>query len=111
MRYALLIYNSITASEARRKTEWWPIEPNIAAILERPGVTGWVRLRDAGSATTLKVEDGRTLLVDGPFVESKEYLGGLITVDVDNLDQALALAEELQAARTGGAIELRPALD
>lgn len=110
MRYALLIYNSLAAAEARRGQEWWPIDSNIAAILERPGVTGWLRLRDGESATTLKIEGGQTLLVDGPFVESKEYLAGLITVDVDNLDAALALAEDLQATRTGGAIEVRPAL-
>jgi hypothetical protein len=111
MRYALLIYNSMAAAEARRDEEWWPIAPAIAAILERPSVTGWLRLRDSGSATTLTNDGGRMLLSDGPFVESKEYLAGLITIDAANLDEALALATELQETRTGGAIEVRPALD
>ncbi len=111
MRYALLIYNSLAASEERRGQEWWPIEPSIAAILERPNVTGWVRLHHAESATTLNLDAGNRLLIDGPFVESKEYLAGLITIDVDDLDQALAFADELQATRSSGAIEIRPALD
>lgn len=111
MRYALLIYNSIATSEARRGQESWPIEPRIAAILERPTVTGWLRLRHSDSATTLRSEGSGTLLSDGPFVESKEYLAGLISIDVADLDEAIALAEELQATRSGGAIEIRPALD
>jgi hypothetical protein len=111
MRYALLIYNSLAATEERRGQGWWPIDPRIAAILERPNVTGWVRLHHAESATTLTLEDGRKLLIDGPFVDSKEYLAGLITIEVDDLDQALAFADELQTTRSSGAIEVRPALD
>jgi hypothetical protein len=111
MRYALLIYNSLAAYEARRGQESWPIAPSVAAILERPSVTGWVRLRHSDSATTMRSDGARTLLSDGPFVESKEYLAGLINVDVANLDEAIALAEELQGTRSGGAIEIRPALD
>ena len=87
------------------------MNPRIAEALERPHVRSWARLRDPETASSIRAGAGRTLLVDGPFIESKEYLGGLITIDADNLDQALAIAEELQAARTGGAIELRPALD
>lgn len=111
VRYALLIYNSLAAYEARQGMQSWPIEPSVAAILERPVVTGWVRLRPCDSATTVRSDGGKTLLSDGPFVESKEYLAGLIDIDVVDLDQAIALAEELQATRNGGAIEIRPALD
>ena len=111
MRYALLIYNSLAAYEARQGQQSWPIEPSIAAILERPVVTGWVRLRHCDSATTMRTDGGKMLLSDGPFVDSKEYLAGLISIDVADLDQAIGLAEELQATRSGGAIEIRPALD
>jgi hypothetical protein len=71
-------------------------------------VTDWLRLHDAESATTVRREHGRTLLTDGPFVDSKDYLGGLIIVEADNLDGALAVAGELQELRLGGAIEIRP---
>src|SRR6478735_7885055 len=107
MKYALLVYTDDASDPADR-----PMEPAIATALEQPDVTGWVRLRSAGSATTLSVERGRTLLTDGPFVASKEFLGGIILVDAADLDAALVVAGELQATRAdeGGAIEVRPIL-
>ena len=47
-------------------------------------------------------------MTDGPFVDSKDFLGGLIVVEAENLDGALALADELQELRAAGAIEVRP---
>ncbi len=106
MEYALLIYG-------RPATPSGPIDEGIAAVLARPYVTGWVRLRSDESATTLRVDEGKTLLTDGPFIDSKEYLAGLILIDVENLDAALDIAQTLQDARTvgGGAIEVRPAIE
>ena len=53
----------------------------------------------------------RGSLVDGPFVDSKEFLGGLIVIDAKDLDEAIAIADELEETRTvGGAIEIRPML-
>ncbi len=108
MRYALLAYANVevrdrTTAEDRRR-----IDAGLAEVLARPNVTGWLRLQDVESATTVRHEGGRTLLTDGPFVDSKDFLGGLIVVEVDNLDGALAVAGELQALRAGGAIEIRP---
>lgn len=106
MQYALLIYGRPAAPSG-------PISAGIAAVLDRPHVTGWARLHADESATTLRVESGQTLLTDGPFIDSKEYLSGLIVIDVDNLDAALDIAQELQDARTGagGAIEVRPVVE
>ena len=91
-----------------------PINEGIAAVLARPYVTGWVRLHRDESATTLRVDEGRTPLTDGPFIDSKEYLAGLILIDVDNLDAALDIAQEL-AGRAGrrpaAAIEVRPSVE
>jgi hypothetical protein len=105
MRYALLIY--VSADTAR--TVRHPIPDDIAAVLARPSVTGWARLHGQESATTLRNDEGRMLLTDGPFIESKEFLAGLIVVEAENLDGALAIAEELQETRSG-AIEVRPVL-
>jgi hypothetical protein len=81
----------------------------VAEVVARPNVTGYLRLRRVESATTLRAEQGKTLLTDGPFVDSKDFLGGLIVVDAENLDEALAVAEELQELRGMiGAIEVRP---
>jgi hypothetical protein len=51
------------------------------------------------------------LLTDGPFVDSKDFLGGFIVVEAENLDDALAIAGELQELQVGGAIEVRPVLE
>jgi hypothetical protein len=56
-------------------------------------------------------DEGRMLLTDGPFIDSKEYLAGLILIEADNLDEALTIAGEmLQETRPGTAIEVRPIL-
>jgi hypothetical protein len=106
MQYALLIYGRPAAPSG-------PISEGIAAVLARPYVTGWARLHAEESATTLRESEGTSLLTDGPFIDSKEYLAGLIVIDVDNLDAALDVAQELQDARTGGggAIEIRPVVE
>jgi hypothetical protein len=104
MQYALLIYG--------------PRDGAVAAVLDRPYVIGWASLHDAESATTLRTrttplraDEGRTLLSDGPFIDSKEFLAGLVMIEVDDLDGALAVAQEVQQNRTGGAIEVRPVRD
>ncbi len=108
MRYALLAYDP--AQDTDRATR--PIPGALAALLDRPNVTGWARLHAEESATTLRNDEGRMLLTDGPFIDSKEYLAGLILIEAGNLDEALAIARELlREARPGTAIEVRPILD
>ena len=60
------------------------------------------------TATTVRVQDGRTLTTDGPFVSVKEALGGYLFFEADDLDAAIELASRIPAARLGGAIEVRP---
>jgi len=108
MQYALLAY--APAEDPDRATS--AIRGTLAALLDRPNITGWARLHAEESATTLRNDEGRMLLTDGPFIDSKEYLAGLILIEADNLDGALAIAEELlQETRPGVAIEVRPLLD
>jgi hypothetical protein len=109
MQYALLIYNLDDGTDQAQRT----IDPDIAEVLAHPDVTGWIRLHAAGSATTVCHQEGGTLLTDGPFVDSKEFLGGLVVVEAGNLDGALAVAAELTQLRPGRlvAIEVRPIRD
>jgi hypothetical protein len=108
MQYALLAYTPAGDSDRASR----PIPDGIAAQLHRPDITGWARLHADESATTLRNDDGRMLLTDGPFIDSKEYLAGLFVIEAGNLDGALAIAEELlKEARSGVAIEVRPILD
>ena len=104
MQYALLAYGSQRSPDD-------PVAPAIADVLGRSSVVGWARLHADGSATTVRNDEGRTLLTDGPFIETKEFLAGVIVVEADDLDAALAIAQELQDTRTGGAIEVRPILE
>jgi hypothetical protein len=111
MRFALLAYSNTDDREQRTDEDRRRIDAGVAAVLARPHVTGWLRLHDSGSATTVRHEQGRTLLTDGPFVESKDFLGGFILVEAENLDGALAVAAELQALQGTCAIEVRPVRD
>lgn len=108
MRYALLAYSNIEVRDQTTEEERRRINAGIAEVLARPNVTGWLRLQDVESATTVRYDRGRTLLTDGPFLDSKDFLGGFIVVEVGNLDGALAVAGELQELRAAGAIEVRP---
>ena len=108
MRYALLIYDDIEVRDRTPEDERRRITTAVLEVLERPDVIGWLRLREVESATTVRRERGRSLLTDGPFVDSKDFLGGFVEVEAENLDGALALAEELQELRPWGAIEVRP---
>ncbi len=108
MKYALLAYTDIDVRDRTPEQERRQINAGIAEVLKRPNVTGWLRLQDVESATTVRHGQGRTLLTDGPFVDSKDYLGGFIVVEAQNLDGALAVAGELQELRASGAIEVRP---
>jgi hypothetical protein len=107
MQYALLMYSPPESAAAARG----PIDPEIAAVLDRPNITGWLRLYPHESATSVRREEGTTLLTDGPFIDSKEFLGGFIIVEADDLDGALALAAELHEIRPLAGIEVRPVLE
>jgi hypothetical protein len=108
MKYALLNYTKGETAGERRPGE---MHPAVAAVLERRDVSGWVRLQPAASATTLRLESRKVLLTDGPFVDSKEFLAGLILVEAENLDGALAVAAKLQELDVTAAIEVRPVLE
>jgi hypothetical protein len=108
LRYALLIYDDIEVRDRTPLDERRRITAAVLEVLERPDITGWLRLQDVESATTVRRQQGRSLLTDGPFVDSKDVLGGFIVVETENLDGALAMADELQGLRPWGAIEVRP---
>lgn len=88
-----------------------PEEDNIeewVADLERRGVArGGNRLRPVSDATTVTVRDGKTILTDGPFTETKEWIAGFDLIDVENLDEALEIAAAHPMARFGR-VEVRP---
>ena len=80
-------------------------------IGQADGVTPGMRLDGPDTATTVRVENGETLTTDGPFVATKEALGGYLVFEADDLDAAIALAARIPSARLGGAIEVRPIVE
>jgi hypothetical protein len=111
MKYALLIYASEGVRDGLSDEESKAVTDEYEAIFEAPGVGGGLRLLPTASTTTVRVDDGETLLTDGPFIDAKEHLGGFYLLDADDLDAATALAARIPAARMGGAVEVRPVME
>ena len=118
MKYMLLIHQGDTPTP--RDPEAWArlsedeqnrVYADYQKLNQTPGVTPGQQLADPGSATTVRVQDGNTLVTDGPFVETKEALGGYLFFEADDLDAAIEVAAGIPAARLGGAIEVRPILE
>jgi hypothetical protein len=110
MRYLLLIY------EAERTSEPSP-EEAMASHARYAAFTREVRdrglfkagepLEPTNTATTVRVRDGRSVVTDGPFAETKEFLGGFYLLDCRDLDEAIELAQKIPAVERGS-IEIRP---
>jgi hypothetical protein len=88
MKYLLQIYSGGATSEFERlsEDEQNAIVGEYLVLGQLPAVIGGDQLQPVETATTVRVENGLTLLTDGPFVEAKEYLGGYLRVDADDLD-------------------------
>ncbi len=111
MKYALLIYSSEPEWDNLSEDEKAAIYAEYSAVNETPGIIGGEELQAAATATTVRVQDGELQTMDGPFVETKEMLGGFFLFEADNLDAALELAARIPAARRGGAVEVRPVVE
>ena len=118
MKYMLLIHQG-DAPTPRTPEEWSRLSEDeqkavyadYQAINETPGVTPGQQMEDPDTATTVRVEEGQTLTTDGPFVATKEALGGYLFYEADDLDAAIELAARVPAARMGGAVEVRPIVE
>jgi hypothetical protein len=111
MHYMLLIYT--------REAELEALAPEDRARVFQEYVDFTRSLRESGkliagqplkgtsTATSVRIREGKTLVTDGPFAETREQLGGFYIVEAEHLDEALALAARLPAARDG-TVEVRP---
>jgi hypothetical protein len=113
MQYLIQIYTGASreAWERLSEAEQQALTAEYQAITTQPGVVGGAQLQPPTTATTVRVQDGRTLTTDGPFVETKEALGGYYLLEAENLDEAIELAARVPAARMGGAVEVRPLVE
>src|SRR5437667_460262 len=100
MQYALLIYGEEGRWEQLSEAEQQAMTEEYMAISRDPKTKGGADLGDLSKATTVRVDNGKTLTTDGPFAETKEYLGGFYLIEADNLDEAIEVAGKIPAAKT-----------
>jgi hypothetical protein len=108
MKYMMLIYSDESV---------WTEEERANCMAESVALTHDLNARGqfisasplhyVNTATSVRVRDGKTLITDGPFAETREQLGGYYIVDVANLDEALEIASRIPGARKG-TVEVRP---
>jgi hypothetical protein len=113
MRYMMLIYSK-HSPDGPSPEEGQQIRERHCAVIEeatRKGVLRGVEpLAPIVTATTVRVQDGKTLVMDGPFAETKEQLAGYYIIECENLDEAIEWAAKIPTACQGseGCIEIRP---
>lgn len=111
MKYMLMIFSNEQAEEAMTEADGAAMLAAYGAYsqaLVQAGVmAGGERLRPTTTATTVRVAAGRSTVLDGPYAETKEQLGGYYLIDVPDLDQALAWAARCPGA-SHGVVEVRP---
>ncbi|MBK6920853.1 MAG: YciI family protein [Deltaproteobacteria bacterium] len=111
MQFLLLIYESEAETETRGPAAFQEMLAEYrsfsAALKDSGKLVGGDALDGIATATTVRVRDGKTLITDGPFAETREQLGGYYLVDATDLDDAMAIAAKIPSARYGS-IEVRP---
>jgi hypothetical protein len=108
MQYALMIYARPGADEGLSDAEREAVRAEYLAMEQDARCIRGEQLQPGEMATSVRVVDGRTLITDGPFADTKEVLGGFCLVEAANLDEVLDLAARIPAARLGGVVEVRP---
>jgi hypothetical protein len=107
----LLIYGDERALDEAERARCYEDSAQVAWDLDAAGrYRGAAPLQPTSTATSVRVREGKRLVTDGPFAETREQLGGFFMVDAPNLDEAIAIAERLPMARLG-TVEVRPVVE
>jgi hypothetical protein len=112
MRYMLMIYGDEKEWEAKSAQERGEVFQAAVAYSEARRAGGFYQggepLEPTSTATTVRMQNGKALLTDGPFAETKEQLAGYTIVEAKDLDEALAFATRHPLVKAGLSIEVRP---
>ena len=113
MKYLIQIYGNVTREQvaAMSDDERTELYKAWGAIHSVPGLTPGPEMDSPETATTVRVENDKPITTDGPFVETKEALGGYFILEADDLDAAIEVAAQVPTARMGGAVEVRPLVE
>lgn len=111
MRYMLLIYADEQASTEQVRVKCYEESTEVAHQLKSAGqYVAAAPLQPTATATSVRIRDGKRVVTDGPFAETREQLGGYFMIDARNLDEAIDIAGRIPGARLG-TVEIRPVIE
>ena len=111
MKYMLLIYTELNdISDAEREACYQESRQLINHLTAKQQFISAHPLHPVTMATSVRVREGKRLITDGPFAETREQLGGYFLIEAVHLDEALSIAERIPMARKG-VVEVRPVID
>ena len=111
MRYMLLIYLEEQTLDEAERMECYAESAQLAQEIHAKGqFLAAAPLHPTSTATSIRVRDGKRLVTDGPFAETREQLGGYYLVDAKNLDEAIGIAARIPGAKKG-TVEVRPMIE
>src|SRR5437660_12300461 len=111
MKYMLLIYNAENALDEAAREHCYRDSAQLCQDLAASGqYLAAAPLHPVSTATSVRVRDGKTVVTDGPFAETREQLGGFYLIDAGDLDEAIRIAARIPPARFG-TVEIRPVLE
>ena len=111
MKYMLLIYMGEQAMSEDERQHCYVDSAQLARDLHANGrYLAANPLHPVSTATSVRVRDGKPLVTDGPFAETREQLGGYFLIDAKDLDEAIGIAARIPGARKG-TVEIRPVME
>ncbi len=111
MKYMLLVYGDEQASDEAEREQCYRDSAQIAHEIRSTGrYLAAAPLHPVSTATSVRVREGKRLVTDGPFAETREQLGGYFIIDVKDLDEAIEVSGRLPGARLG-TVEIRPIME
>ena len=111
VRYMLLIYGDEQALSETEREQCYRESAQLAHQIDATGqFLATAPLQPTAAATSVRVREGKRLVTDGPFAETREQLGGYFLIDAGDLDEAIAIAERIPMARRG-TVEIRPVVE
>ncbi len=111
MKYMLMIYMEENALNETERADCYVKSTELSHQLKADGqFVATAPLHSVATATSVRVREGKRLITDGPFAETREHLGGFFIVEANNLDEAIGIAERIPGARVG-TVEIRPVLE
>ena len=111
MKYMLLIYMDENVLSDTEREHCYKESAQLAQELHTKGqFLATAPLHPVATATSIRVREGKSLVTDGPFAETREQLGGFFLVDAQDLDEAIAIASQIPGAKVG-TVEIRPVIE